>query len=163
MTVGTQGERRSGRMGLWLGTLGMAGLMLLGLAYAFTYEPAPRVRVQWREDVTAQQRSALERKYLLSSERDPIPHGSIAYDLLDTRQSNIRAMVEDPAVADTGDIDRDAYIVPFQAEYGEGWMWIAHRAPGIRDVRVRTSVIAALMIMTVSGLRLAVFLRRRSK
>ena len=163
MTVGTQGERRAWRMGLWLGTLGMAGLILLGLAYALTYEPAPRVRVRWRADVTAQQRAALERKYLLSSGRDPIPHGSIAYDLLDTRQSNIRAMVEDPTVADTGDIDRDTYIVPFQAEYGEGWMWITHRTPGIRDVRVRTSVIVALMIMTVSGLGLAVFLRRRSK
>jgi hypothetical protein len=163
MATGTQDERRAGRIGLWLGTLGMAGLMALGLAYALTYEPAPRVRVLWHEDVTIPQRTALERKYLLSSGRDPIPQGSIAYDLLDTSRPNIKALVEDATIADTNDIDRDTYSVPFETDYGEEWMWIAHRTPGIRDVRVRTSVIVALVIMAVGGFALAVFRRRRSR
>lgn len=57
------GVRR--RIAVWLGLIGVLGLALLGFACGLTYEPAPRIRVRWREGATPQQRAALERKYLL--------------------------------------------------------------------------------------------------
>lgn len=134
-----------------LAAIGLGGLGALALAYWLTYEPAPAVRVRWRDGVTSERRAALERKYQLSNPR--VPNPSIAYDLLDTRQSNIRALVLDPDVADTNDIDRDRFEVPFTGEYGESWMWVAHRTPGLRDARVRWGLIAVLAAMAVAGLR----------
>ena len=129
-----------------LPTVGLAGLAALGIAYWLTLEPAPAIRVRWREDVTSDQQATLERKYLLSSARAPQGR-SIAYDLLDTRRANIEALVLDPAAADTADIDRDAFEVPFDKPYGDRWMWVAHRTPVLRDARVRWTLIAALVAM----------------
>lgn len=162
MTSRAEDQRRAARIAVALGTCGLGGLTLLGLAYALTYEPAPRVRVEWRESVTEQQRAALERKYLLDKGRDRIPNGSTAYDLLDTSRSNIKALVEDAAVADTADIDREAHAVPFDVEYGEGWMWIAHRTPGIRHASIRRWATIGLGVIAVSGYAVAFFLRRWS-
>ena len=130
----------------------MAGLALYGLAYWLTYEPAPRIRVLWRESVTAERRAALERKYRLLHPRDRLVEGSVAYDLLDTSRSNVKALVEDPAVADTNDIEQHTYIVRFEADYGSEWMWIADRTPGLRDERVRTFVVVAFLVMAMTGL-----------
>lgn len=135
----------------WIGALGVAGLAVLGLTYWLTVEPAPRVRVLWRAGVTPARQAALERAYLLENGRDRLPEGSIAYDLLDTSRSNLQALVQDPAVADTNDIDRNALVVPFDADYGAEWMWIAHRTPGIRDGRVRALLLAALAAMAAGG------------
>ena len=140
------------RFGLRVAAAGIVGLGLLGAAYALTCEPAPRVRVQWGAGVAPEQRARLERMYLLLNPRDPIPDGSIAYDLLDTSVSNIRALVGHPAVINTGDIDENVFIVPFQTEYGESWMWIAHRTPLLRDARLRTSLVALLAAMAIGGL-----------
>jgi hypothetical protein len=119
--------------------------------YWFTYEPAPRVRILWRPDVTAEQRAALERRYLLLDPRDLLPEGSLAYDLLDTSPANLRAIVADPAISDTNDIERNTLAVPFDVEYGGKWMWLAHRLPGLRKTWVRTAVILALAAMAVGG------------
>ena len=137
----------------YLGPIGVSGLALLGLAYWLTYEPAPRVRVLWRQDVTSEQQAALERKYLLLNGRDRFTEGTLAYDLLDTSRWNIRALVEDPAVADTHDIERDTYIVPLTTDRGGEGMWIAHRIPGLRDPPVRWAAIAILAVMAVVGFR----------
>jgi hypothetical protein len=126
--------------------------MALGLAYWLTIEPAPAVRVQWRPGVSEEQQAALERRYLLVNARDRLDGGSIAYDLLDTSVRNIRALVADEAVADTADIDRDAFTIPFDTEYGGEWMWMAHRLPGLRDERVRRGAIAVLAVMAIGGL-----------
>jgi hypothetical protein len=142
---------RARRRGQWIGAIGIAGLALLGLAYWLTYEPAPRIRILWRDGVTPQQRTTTERKYLLLNGRDPLENGSLAYDLLDTSRSNIKALVEDPAIADTSDVDRDTYIVPFITDYGNEWMWIADRTPGLRHAGIRTSVIVALLVLVVGG------------
>jgi len=98
--------------------VGAGGLAALFAMFWLTREPAPAIRVRWRDDVTAAQQRALERAYLLADGRAPQGR-SIAYDLLDTRSANIRALVLDPNVADTNDIDRDAYGVPFDTAYGE--------------------------------------------
>lgn len=134
-----------------VGATGAAGLVLLGSACWLTYEPAPRVRVLWQDEVTPTQRAGLERRYLLLNGRDQLPEGSIAYDLLDTSASNIKALVEDPAVADTNDIERHTFVVPFDVDYGGEWMWIAHRLPGLRHAWVRTILVIVLTMMAVGG------------
>jgi len=136
----------------WIGVTGVAGLAVLGIAYWLTHEPAPRVRVLRADDVTPERQAALERKYLLSNGRDRLPEGSLAYDLLDTSPSNVQALVKDPAIADTNDIERNTFTVPFDVEYGGEWMWLAHRTPGLRDARGRAALIFTLAAMAVIGL-----------
>jgi len=143
-----------------LAAIGLGGLAALAIAYWLTHEPAPSIRVRWRDEVTSERQAALERKYQLSNARAP-QRRSIAYDLLDTRQQNIKALVLDPAVADTADIDRDCFQIPFEAAYGERWMWVAHRTPGLRDARVRWMLIVALAAMAIAGLRGGSAVRRR--
>lgn len=135
-----------------VGAASVAGLVLLGLAYWLTYEPAPRVRVLWQDEVTPEQRAELEREYLLLNGRDQLPEGSIAYDLLDTSPSNIKALVEHPAVADTNDIERHTFVVRFDVDYGNEWMWLADRTPGLRDAWTRAGLIVVLALMAVGGL-----------
>lgn len=135
-----------------LAAIGLGGLAVLGIAYWLTYEPAPSIRVRWRDDVTSERQAVLERRYQLSNGRAPQGR-SLAYDLLDTRQSNIKALVLDPAVADTHDIDRESYEIPFERAYGERWMWVAHRIPVLRDAWVRWTLIVALAVMAIAGFR----------
>jgi hypothetical protein len=148
-------HRRAGRWGLWLAAVGLAGLAVYGAAYWLTVEPSPRIRVLWRPGVPADQRTALERKYLLRNGRESTAEGSVAYDLLDTSPGNIRALVEDTAVVDTTDINRDAYTIPFSTEYGSDWMWMAHRLPGVREAEVRSAVVAALSLLATAGVIVA--------
>ncbi len=135
-----------------LSVIGVAGLAALGFAYWFTYEPAPSIRVRWRDDVTNQRQAALERKYLLVNGRAPSGR-SIAYDLLDTRRENIKALVQDPEVRDTNDLDRHTFELPLDFAYGDSWMWVAHRTPVLRDTRARWTLIVILALMAVLGLR----------
>ncbi|OFW02333.1 MAG: hypothetical protein A3I61_19450 [Acidobacteria bacterium RIFCSPLOWO2_02_FULL_68_18] len=142
---------------------GLIGLMLLGAAYLATLERVPRIRILWRDGVTAEQQAALEARYLLRNARDRLPEGSLAYDLLDTSRANIRALVDDPAVTDSNDIDRDAYVVEPETDRGEAWMWVAYRVPGLRAAGVRWTLILLLSIAAVAGLRReAVWLLRQA-
>jgi hypothetical protein len=153
MATRTEGHAgRSPRLRRSIGALGAAGLAVLGTLHALTIEPAPRVRVLWRPDVSHEQRTTLEETYLLLNPRDQLPEGSVAYDLLDTSPANIRAIVLDPAIADTNDIERNAFSVPFDVDYGGEWMWLAHRLPGLRNTEARTGVIVALAALMVGGL-----------
>jgi hypothetical protein len=133
--------------------LGATGLALLSGTYWFTHEPAPAVRVLWRDEISLDRQFELERQYLLSNRRAPHPDAprSFAYDLLDTRPSNIEALVRDPGVQDTNDIDRQHFIVRIDRQSGEHWMWAAHRTPGVRNERIRWSLIAVLAALAVSG------------
>jgi hypothetical protein len=134
-----------------LAIIGITGLASLAAAYWMTCEPAPSIRVSWRDGLSSSRQAELETKYLLSNGR--APHGrSIAYDLLDTRQTNVKAIVLDPDVAGTGDIDRDVYEVPFDTAYGDRWMWVAHRTPLLRNARIRWTLIITLAMMATAGL-----------
>ena len=135
---------RSSKFSRRLGVGGLIGLMLLGAAYLATLERVPRIRILWRDGVTAEQQAALEARYLLRNARDRLPEGSLAYDLLDTSRANIRALVDDPAVTDSNDIDRDAYVVEPETDRGEAWMWVAYRVPGLRAAGVRWTLILLL-------------------
>lgn len=153
METTARGERgRRVRRVRWIGITGVAGLACLGVTYWLTLEPAPRVRVLWQDGVTPEQRARLERTYLLLNGRDQLREGSIAYDLLDTSPSNIEALVHEPAIADTNDIERNTFVVPFDVDYGNEWMWAAHRIPLLRDAWVRMAMLIAFAGMAIGGL-----------
>ena len=84
--------------------------------YRIDPPPPARVQVDWTGEVTSDTRIALERKYSLTSGVDPAtrlnpPPGRDwwEYALTDVTRENIRAIVEDPRVDDTGLIDRNSY------------------------------------------------------
>ena len=130
----------------------MGGLGLFAFAYWFTYEPAPGIRVEWQPGVTLEEQTALERKYLLSNRRAPLLR-SLAYDLLDTRRSNIEALVKDPAVVDTNNIEDQWARVRLGTAYGDQWMWVADRTPLLRYGGIRWALIVTLAATAVLGLR----------
>ena len=67
----------------------------------------PRVTVRWRAEVGPADRVALERRYGLGNS-EQMEGAGWRYQLRDRSRDNIRALVQDPAVDDTGYIDRDA-------------------------------------------------------
>ena len=154
MTAG-RGRSRTRRGAYLCIAVGGIGLAALSFAYWFSAEPAPGIRVIWRDGVTVQQQASAERRYLLTNRRSPHAEQprSLAYDLLDTRQSNIRALVDDPAVEDTNDIDDEWARVRLGTAYGDEWMWVAHRTPWLRQSEARWALILALTATTVWGLR----------
>ena len=142
----------SRRVAWWATVVGLGGLGALACAYWFTYEPAPGVRVSWRPGTTVAQQEALERKYMLSNRRAPMS-GSLAYDLLDTTHDNIEALLKDPAVVDTNDIDDEWARVRLGTDYGDEWLWVADRTPLLRDRRVRWGLVLTLAAIAMFGLR----------
>ena len=142
----------------WATVVGLGGLAALACAYWFTYEPAPGVRVSWRPGIALEQQGALERKYMLSNRRG-LMAGSLAYDLLDTTHANIEALLKDPAVVDTNDIDDEWARVRLGTAYGDEWLWVADRTPLLRSREFRWGLIVTLAGMAVFGLR--GLLRRR--
>jgi hypothetical protein len=151
------------RVARWLSAIGLAGLAALAVAYGLTYERAPGIRVRWRDDLSAAQQADREWKYLLTNGRAPMARAtrSLAYDLQDTSRRNIRALVQDPDVADTNDIDRDEFRVAPKTRPGERWMWIAHRIPVLRHAAGLWSFVALLSVMAVVGLLGVAAERRR--
>jgi hypothetical protein len=135
--------------------IGLFGLATYACAYWFTYEPAPGVRVRWRDTVSLEQQASLERKYLLVDRVGPHPDASrsFGYALLDTRRSNIEALVKDPAVFDTNDIEDEEgeFFVRLGTAYSDRWMWVAHRTPLLRYGAVRWVLILGLAGLVIRG------------
>ncbi len=153
------------RAGAWLLLIvGLAGLIALRVAYNATYEPAPGIRVRWRDGTSDMRRAFLEMTYRLTDAA--APEGlSYSYVLLDTSRRNIEAMIKDPEVADTGDLDREKFEVPFAtAQYSRQWMWVADRTPGLRQPLLRWALIVALAgCIVAGGYRLADTYTRRAR
>lgn len=69
----------------------------------------PRVNVRWHEGISPADRTALEHRYVLRNAK-PV-EGTMTtwqYELGEISRENIRALIQDPAVDDTGYIDRNA-------------------------------------------------------
>jgi len=131
-----------------VGTIGLASMRT---AYTLTYEPAPAVHVRWRDGTADWRRTWLELKYRLA---DPeAPQGlSYAYVLFDTSQSNIKALVTDPEVADTNDIDRDKFEIPWaRLQETRRLMWVADRIPVLRQPFARRGLIVCLAALVLIG------------
>jgi len=97
----------------------LACWVVAALAYGAvrqTFGPRPvYVNVRWATDVDDAARQRLERRFGLADgeHREGTTWG---YALLDRSRTNIRALVEDPAVADTHQIHRTAFRVGYFAE-----------------------------------------------
>lgn len=154
MTSGGR-TRRTSRVALWCTMAGTGGLAALAFAYWFTYEPAPAIRVLWAPGISVADQAALERKYLFVNRRAPHPEEprSLAYDLLDTSRSNIEALIKDPAIVDTNDVDDQWARVRLGTVYGERWMWVAHRTPLLRYGPVRRALVVLFTAMALLGVR----------
>jgi hypothetical protein len=131
--------------------VGVAGLVSMRVAYNLTYEQAPAVRVRWRDGTDDWRRAWLERKYRLIGAEAPMGL-SYSYVLMDTSRGNIETMIKDPEVADTNDIDRRKFEVPWEtAYYTQTTTWAADRIPGLRQPPVRWGLIAGLVAMILAG------------
>jgi hypothetical protein len=131
-------------------------LLVFAGAYYMTYEPAPNVRVRWRDGVTAERRAEAERRFLLVR---PVPYEgrTMAYDLLDISRNNVKALVAHPDIEDTHYIDRAESLVPFGAPYGESWMWIANRTPFLRVRGVVASLVTASALLLAASTTLLLY------
>jgi hypothetical protein len=63
------------------------------------------VNVRWRTSVTESERHNAEAQFRLA-DGEPLGEYTWRYDLIDPSPRNIRALLTDPAVADTHNIDR---------------------------------------------------------
>jgi hypothetical protein len=133
---------------------------MLGVTYYFTYEPAPEISIRWREGVTWEQRTAIERRHGLRRIREQ-EEESWTYDLIDIRTSNIRALLEQHEVEDTGVVDRLNYTIPSDAPYGDGWMWVGNRLPVLRSHGVVPSIVLACSLALVYALVREIRARRK--
>jgi hypothetical protein len=123
-----------------------AAVLLAALAavYWYTIEPAPAVKVRWREGLAADQRAALERRFRLV---DPIlvEGRTVTYNVLDTSRENLRAIVTAGEVEDTNEIDRARFTLRPDVPYGTRWMWLADRLPLLRLPGAVMAVIVACL------------------
>ena len=90
-------------------------------SYWFAIDPPPpaRVQVDWKPEVTNEIRIALEQQYSLTNGLDPRPPDGVEeatpvryrweYALTNVSRANIRRIVEDPHVFDTGLIERNTH------------------------------------------------------
>lgn len=152
------------RRGLWLTgiALSLALLALIGLIWVLTSEPAPSIHVRWRDSVTPERRAQLEADFRLIH-AELIEGNSWAYDFLDTSGRNIQALVQHPDVADTHEIDRQAFVVRPEAPDGDSRMWLAHRTPGLRRPGTLRAVIVVLLLLLGGSLIALVFDPRAAK
>lgn len=88
-----------------------AAVMLAILALVEVQVINPRVHVRWQEGITPAQRGELERRYDLAA-GEPVEGSTWRYELRDPSRDTVGALVNDPAVADTGYIDRTTLTVP---------------------------------------------------
>lgn len=89
----------------------LAGALYAGRRAAFGDRPAA-IHVRWAATVDDARRPQLERQYGLTAP-EPTEGRTFAYALTDLSLANIRALVSDPAVEDTHEINRTAYRVGF--------------------------------------------------
>ena len=139
------GYRRTTRLAMSAGIASTGLLGVITAAYLFTREPAPEVRVEWRQSVTPERRAELERRFLLVR---PRPYeDALAYDLLDTSRANIEALVRERDVADTDGIRQRDFTLPADYTYGIGWTWLVYRLPWLRAPGVVPAIVGLCIAM----------------
>jgi hypothetical protein len=137
------------RPGPWRAAVvaGHAVLLVLGVAWAVFERPAPVFNVTWREGLTDAARGSAERQLGLEN-RQP-SNDSFQYELWSPRTREITAIVEHPAVADTGHIDRVAARIAPDAGRGRRVWWRGpfRGAGSPRQFRVTFAAIAAATLL----------------
>ncbi len=101
-------------------------MLLLALAPLLDGGPSKYIHVRWRPGVRDAQRVDLESSFGL---RERVRDGrSFGYDLVNLSSSNVRALLTDPAVEDTSDLDLRTFVVlpgadDGRARAGLAWRW----------------------------------------
>lgn len=143
-------ELRMPRLVPVLAVLSALALATLGGAYYFTREPAPEIRIRWRDGIDAARRAELERQFRLVR---PVPfEDRLSYDLLDTSGPNVAALIDERDIQDTDRVDRENRAIPPDVPYGASWMWIAHRLPILRNPGVVEGILIACAAMLAIAL-----------
>ena len=129
-----------------MAAVAISGIVSGGLGAWLAGEHTPTIRIRWGDDVSAERQAELERKYQLVNGGPPDTDAprSHAYTLLDTDRRHIEALVNDPDIADTGDIDRDRYEVT-----------------GLRQANARRSLMFGLAGMAIVGFWISSTARNR--
>ena len=86
-------------------TIALIAACLPWVVRAVVGEAGGRIHVRWQASFDSTERQHLEARYRLADGRR-LDADTWRYDLVDPSSDNIRALVSDPAVADTHDIDR---------------------------------------------------------
>ena len=96
---------------------------IAGVAVASIPRPPVPLNIRWATHVTDAERTDLERRFTLTS--GEVREGTTRhYLLLDASRSNIAAIVDHPAIADTSSIDRDERrVMPEFDQSGRLWLW----------------------------------------
>ena len=104
------------------------------------------VHVRWQPSVDERARAALEDRFHLADGQQ-LDQYTWRYDLIEPSRDNVRALVIDPAVADTHDIDRPSYsLMPSTAR-----TFRRQRLPGGADAVVATADWLAITLVTLAG------------
>ena len=122
----------------------------------------PRVSIRWQRDVDTATRIARERRYGLAERA-----ADGTYVLTNTTTANIRALVTDPLVEDTHNIDRDQ----FRMIVRQSWLQRARNASPLLRVRLGANVFTGanaiallyyvIVLLPVAGLVTLVWAWRR--
>lgn len=99
-------RRRARRLWIAIGALLAAVLALVRVTVI-----EPPITVRWRADLSAADRDAAERRYRLRN-AELVEGTTWRYDVGDRSEENLAALVRDPAVEDTGHLDRVRLTLP---------------------------------------------------
>jgi len=115
------------------------------------------VHVRWDPSLDPAARQALEARFRLT-DGQRLDADTWRYDLIDPSNDNIRALVNDAAVADTHDIDRPNYSLASSASRTAR----RQRFPAGGDLAVSVADGLALVLATLTGLLVALGVSGRS-
>ena len=133
-------------------------------------EPAARrsqVAVRWGADLSDEERAGLEQKLSLTG-GEPNSNRTATvnvwnYAIGDTSGDNVRALVTDPRVVDTGGIERDTFTVPPQPPPQDDPYLAVERIPAVQYPGTLMFVAAALFVWAIGFLTPAVLASPRGQ
>ncbi len=105
-----------------------------------TTSHAPTIKIRWKETVTDAERRSLEQTFQLVNAEATAPR-SFNYDLIDSRQAVIKAIVQHAAVDATGDLDPVRFTISTAAERGDTVRWLWHRWAMFRSGQIVTAAL----------------------
>ena len=113
-----------------LSVVGQCVLVALGLTWAIFERPAPVVSVRWNDDVSVEERQRLEEQFFLESGEQS--DAAWRYQLGWPARSNIAAIVRNPRVNDTHNLDRSNLQLSADVSFGPSRVWWAGPFKGAR-------------------------------
>ena len=134
-------------------------LIALFLLRELTSTPAVAVGIRWQPEIAAVERRKAEARYLLANGVTRSADNS-TYDLLDLSTGNIRALVDDPRVADTQGLNRSDFEPNGDAS-DETITSALARIPGLRNPGTRSVVLFVLLLLAAPGAVMALVRRVR--